>query len=291
VTLALYFAFRRLYAWLTPITLQESMQEYMATHGFSALPATFAHLLAFSAAGSMLGFALRPNNYPSLLATLAVAAFAAGLVLVFWRGDAATRRTALAMLVLACGIYFVIATGRSNTYAMFSIAPSQAGRVARYHYVGAVPTTILFCLILQQLGRLPIVRAVPAPLALAGAIAFVINGIVRVGVSIPDYPGAAQFVQRSADSILADVRAVPVGQTAYLQNDKSPAYVLGPTIPNFLFPGRAAVFVLLYPENEVEGRKVRFVDDDPEVVSYYWNHPNTRLAKLFFSRDDAPAGH
>jgi hypothetical protein len=286
-TLALYFAFRRLYPLIGTLSFQERMQEYMAFRGLGALLPMLGHLLAFSIAGATLGFFL-PAAYPSPASWTAVAVVVAGLVLVLARGDAPTRRTALAMIALASAVYLLIAIGRGGAYAMFHITAAQAARVARYHYVGSIPVVVLLCLILRQLGRLPGLRAVPSPLALATGLAVIAYGIARIGVAIQEYRWTPDYVQRTADEIAAAVHARPEGSTVYIENGTSPRSILGGALPNFLFPGRAGVFVILHRSDRLDGRTVRFIERDHEVQSFYAARPNTRLARLLVRPDQVP---
>jgi hypothetical protein len=286
--ITLYFGFRRLYALIGTLSFQEKMQEYMAFSGLGALLPMLGHLLAFSVAGATLGFFL-PTRYPSPASWTAVAIVLAGLVLVLARGDAPARRAALAMIALAAAIYLLIATGRGGAYAMFHITAAQAARVARYHYVGSIPVVVLLCLILRQLGQLPGLRTVPSPVALAAGLGIIAYGIARVGVTIQEYRWTPEYVQQTAAAIAAEVDARPVGSTVYLENGTSPRSILGGALPNFLFPGRAGVFVLLHGSDQLDGRTVRFIERDKEVQTFYAARPNTRLARLLVTPDQVPA--
>jgi len=288
VALAMYFGFRRLYPLIAPLSWEETWQEYVALTGYGSIPPMLGHLLAYSVAGTTLGFFL-PKAFPSPASWTAVAAFAAGLGLVLWRGDGATRRAALAMAALGVSVYVLIAAGRSPTYAIFSIEPARAASVARYHYVGSIPTVVLLCLVLRQLGRLPGVRRVPAPLWLVAGLAVLVYGIRSVGVAIQDYRWTRDYFWRTAVEIQEGVRAAPGNGTVYLENKRTPASILGPVIPNRLFPGRAGVFVLLHPTDEIDGRTVRFVEPDQEVASFYRGRPNTRLSRLLVDPADVAA--
>jgi hypothetical protein len=288
VTLALYFAFRRLYPLLGPMSWQENMQEYIAVHGLPFVPPMLLHLLGFSVAGTTMGFLLR-TPYPSPACWIVIAAYLGGLGILLWRGDWTTRRTAVAMIALAVSVYLLIAVGRSNTYAMFKIAASAAARVARYHYVGSLPVTILLCLILQQLGRLPGLRALPATLELAGGLGIIVFGAAHYGISFQEYRGTPEYLQKTLAQLAADIRAEPSGSTVYLENERAPGWILGPAIPSFLFPGRAGVYVLYNPTDQFEGRTVRFIDREPEVAQYYAQRPDTRLAKLLVPPKAVPA--
>jgi len=172
---------------------------------------------------------------------------------------------------------------------MFSISAAAAARVARYHYVGSLPIVIVLCLILQELGRLQGLRAVPPPLALAAGLGVIVFGAAHYGVSIQEYRGSPQYLQQTAEGIAAEIRAQPPGSTAYLENERAPNYILGPAIPGFLFPGRAGVYVLFNRSDQFEGRTVRFVERDTEVAQYYAQRPDTRLARLLVAPGTVPS--
>jgi hypothetical protein len=289
VALGLYFAFRRLYPLVAPLSYQENLTEYIAVHALPVTPPMLVHLLGFSIAGTTLSAFLPPSSYPSPAASAAIAGYLCGLGVLFWRGDGAARRTTIAMTALAAAIYVLIATGRSGTYAMFSISAASAGRVARYHYAGSLPIAIILCLILQQLGRLPAFGAIPAPLALVAGLGAIVYGAVLHPLSIQLYNASPQYLQKTIDGIIAEVHAQPPGSSVYLENERAPGYILGPAIPNALFPGRAGVFVLFERSDQIDGRTVRFVERDPEVAQYYAVRPDTRLARLLVSPGDVPA--
>jgi len=287
LTLGLYFAFRRLYLLVGTLTVQEALQTYLVPSGLGSLAPMLGSLLTFSAAGAALGFFM-PAAYPSSASLAAAMAVAGGLGLIAVRGDAQTRRIAAAMVVLALGVYGMIAAGRSGAYAMFNIGPWAAARVARYHYVGSVPMIVLVCLILRELGRLPLLHAVPAPLALAGGLAIVVYGILRVGVRVEEYRWTADYIRRTAFGIASEVQAQPPGSTVYLENGTTPLPIRGPALPNFLFPGRAGVFILLNRSDQMDGRTVRFVERDDETLEFYAARPYTRLAQLIVRPDQTP---
>jgi hypothetical protein len=289
VALGLYFAFRRLYPLVAPLSYQENLTEYLAVHGLQFTPPMFVHLLGFSIAGTTLGAFLPPSAYPSPAAWGAIVAYLCGLGILFWRGDGAARRTTMALMALAVAIYVLIASGRSVTYALFNISAASAGRVARYHYAGSLPVAIILCLILQQVGRLPAFRAIPAPLALVTGLGAIAYGAVLHPLAIQLYEASPEYLQKTIDGIVAEVRAQPPGSTVYLENERAPGYILGPAIPSALFPGRAGVFVLFERSDQLEGRTVRFVERDPEVAQYYAQRPDTRLARLLVSPGDVPA--
>ena len=68
-------------------------------------------------------------------------------------------------------------------------------------------------------------------------------------------------------------------ESVYIENLTSPRVLMG-MMPERLFPGRAGVFVITHPSDMVDGRRVRFIERDPEVLTWYTDRPETRLAHL-----------
>src|SRR5262245_4983974 len=287
VAVALYFGLRWVANRVEPLQPEEMGQLLFAQSGFDAVIAMFAHLLAFSMAGTALGFFL-PVPYPNAASEVAIAAFGAGLTFAAWRGDWATRRALLAMLVLACGIYLVVALGRANIYRMFDISFEQGASVFRYHYAGFIPVTVLLCLVLQRIGRLGGLRAVPRGLALAAGLGVLVLGYRRSGVAIDERFAGREFFANTLRGIATAVAAQPEGATVYLENLTSPQVLLGSFIPDRLFPGRAGVFLLTHRSDTLDGRRVRFIERDPDVIAWYLGRPETRLAQLLVRPENVP---
>jgi hypothetical protein len=288
-TLALYFGLRHLYTLIGQLPIEELLQQQAALGGFEKIPVLFWRLLEYSAAGTLLGFFL-PATYPTPAAWIAVAALAAGVVVILWRGTWEARRAALGMLVLWAGVYLMIAAGRANLYALLKISPEAAATAGRYHYAGTIPIVLLFCLGLQHVGRLPGLRAVPRWLALALGLGVLVYGRHQSGFRIDERPSCHDYFLYMRQQIADTIAAAPRGATVYLENGTTPAYVLGPAIPDRLFPGRAAVFLLTVPSARLDGREVRFVERDPEVLAWYRDRERvgTPLGRLLVAPEDAP---
>src|SRR5439155_11590484 len=65
------------------------------------------------------------------------------------------------------------------------------------------------------------------------------------------------------EAIHAGVQRYPAGRVAYLENRPSPFPLMQHA---FTFPGIAAVFVLVHEGDAVDGRSVRFIERDPELL-------------------------
>jgi hypothetical protein len=285
-TLALYVGLRWAYTRIGQLPLEEILQQKLAMSGFQHIPPLFGHLLGYSLAGTLLGFFLK--TYPGWSASLAVVAFAGGLAFVAWRGSAVSRRTVLAMVLLWLGAYLVIAAGRAHIYALFNMSPAVSAMMGRYHYAGLIPLVVGVCVTIQVIvrtlgpGRLPAV-AVPGLL-----LAVWMFGYVHRHAQIDEHPLAHDWFLSTRQGIAAAVAAAPPG-TVYLENGTTPRFVLGPALPDRLFPGRAGVFLLSHPSGRLDGRDVRFIERDPEVLGQYAAEPESLLGRLLVAPADVPA--
>lgn len=280
VTLAAYAGLRHLYTVLgQPLPIEELFQQRLALSGFEHIPALAGHLLTYSVAGTLLGFFM-PADYPHPAASVAVVAFAAGVAFTLWRGDRATRRLVVAMLALWAGLYVMIAAGRAHMYAVLGMAPTVAATVGRYHYAGLVPLVVVLCLVLRQLGASAALRRVPAGLALAGGVALWFSGYLGGDFRIDERRNCQDYFVRTQREIADAVRAAPAGAPVTLENGTTPWYVLGLLIPNRLFPGRGAAFLIAHPSGTLAGHELRFVERDPRVRAQYGDRPETPLGRL-----------
>jgi hypothetical protein len=73
----------------------------------------------------------------------------------------------------------------------------------------------------------------------------------------------------------------------YLENLARPRYLLGPAMPDRLFPGRAAAFLLTHCTDTLDGRRVRFFERSPEVMAWHLDRPETRSVQLLLTPQDA----
>jgi hypothetical protein len=288
LTLTLYVGLRVLYTAFEPLSADEAKQQTFLMSGFAAAPALLEHLLGFAVAGTILGFFSTPTDYPGPTTSAAIVTFLAGTVLVAWRGDPLTRRTVLGMLVLCVAAYFVVAVGRSNVFVAYGIEPSRAATTGRYHYLGTIPVVVALCLVLRELGRLALVRAVPRAPALAAGLALLVIGRASAEFVIDDHYPVRTYVLATLAEFAAAAAEEPAGATVYLENRVSPTHLLGAVLPNQLFPGRAGIFLLTHPGDRHDGRRFRFVERDPVTLAKYREQPGTRLAELLIGPEEAP---
>jgi len=286
-TVALWAALRAFSTLLAPQSLTEAIQNSLLIERLGAVPAMLGHLFAFGTATTLLGFFLPTDGYPDASCVVAIAALVAGIALVAWRGDGLARRTLLAILALPAGVYLVIAVGRSGLYDG-SVPLADAAEQPRYHYLAPIFIVVAACLALREVARLWPLRFVPGWAALAAGLALLVYGRLQSDFVIDDHYPVRQYVLRTLAEIDEASVAKLEGATVYLENGASPTDLLGPVLPNSLFPGRAAVFLITHPTDTHAGRTVRFIERDPDMIPYVRAQAGQRLANLLVAPKDVP---
>ena len=108
------------------------------------------------------------------------------------------------------------------------------------------------------------------------AVALLI-GQLRWGAPIVHYDWARQETETTVAAIRTAIDSAAPGADVYIEN--RPFAAIGGMLQRRLdlFPGWAGVFVIFFPENVVDGRRVRFISA-PEVVAA--THHGVRTATL-----------
>jgi hypothetical protein len=190
-------------------------------------------------------------------------------------------------MVLSAAIYLLVALGRSNVYAAYSIPPWQAATTGRYHYVGTIPIVALLCLALAEVGRrLP--AHIPRASILVAGLTLLVTGRLCSDFVIDEHYPVRTYVLRTLEEFSTAAAREPRGTTVYLENGVSPTDLLGAVLPNYLFPGRAAIFLLTNRTDERDGRRFRFVERDPVTLARIRSRPDSRLDQLVLAPEEAP---
>src|SRR5262249_43376839 len=157
--------------------------------------------------------------------------------LIAWRATWPRRRQALAMVVLALGVYTVIAIGRVSLFVAFHWSLNQVAITARYHYIATIPLVVLLCQILQEVGRIGWLSVLPPRLVLAAGLGILVTSYAGSRFRIDEHPDARSYVTRTAREIADAVAAAPLGTTVYVENGP-PHHEIGFGLDT-KFPGRA----------------------------------------------------
>jgi len=284
VTVALYVGCRSIGAWLQPLTPDQTIHEIAATHGYGFAPSMLGPLLGVGIAGAALGPFANAHDWHAAGLWTIVGIFALAVGVVTARADGRLRRTAIAMVVLALAVYASIAIGRASVFALFHADLAERAKAPRYHYVGMLPLVVLITVGLRALSEVRPLSAVPGRAALVAGLAILAVGYGRSRFAINQHPATRAYVGHVVAELEDAVRASPPGATVRLDNGSLPGAVFGPDLDVF-FPGRAAIFLLVSPSDELDGRHVRFVEHDERTREYWRAHSAGRMATLLELRE------
>ena len=289
VTIALYFAFRRFYGVLEPLTLNEVVAGNLSLPRVWVAAPMLPPLLAVSVDTALRGTFLSTAHWPTGGTPIVLAVFTVALAVLLLHGDAATRRVTVAMLVLAAGIYTVIAIGRAP-FGRSDVSLTWLSAQLRYHYVGLIPTVVVVCLALAELGGMGPLRRLPRVPLLLAALAVGAIGYLRSDFRIDDRADVRAYLVSVQRGMVDEVVGRPLGTTVYLENGNPSPILLGPVMARVkpLFPGRAAVFLLTHSGDELDGHHVRFIERDPAVLARIGRWPEDPLAALLVRPDGLP---
>ena len=221
--------------------------------------------------------------------------FAKGIALVFVLplmlvaivlADTVTRYRIFALLLLSAAAYELIALARAGGHLPFR------PEALRYHYLPSAVIAIALCLASSRLaGLLPgnVVRPHRALIVLGLALTilpFHLSSLPAVR-SINNVRQEERFRQAmmKIESAIANDR----GQSEiYIPNGPFRAYAWKYT-PK-LFPGFAGLFIINYPENVVDGKRIYFLEESREVVEFYQARKGSRIAELLVHAPGLSAG-
>jgi hypothetical protein len=199
------------------------------------------------------------------------------------RGPWPARRRLAACLLLALGSYALVAAGRAALYQHLGFPASVAAMVPRYHTLGSALATALLALAAAELpaprGALQRALAALALLAIGG---FDRAASLEVQSWLPT-PHARQEYRAAIFAIEEEIASHPPGSDVVLAN----RYFHGIGYGNErVFPGLAGLFVIAFERNEVEGRRVLFVDGDRERLDAARRLRGTRTSTLLVAPEE-----
>lgn len=153
--------------------------------------------------------------------------------------------------------------------------PGEVGATLRYHYTPQALLVVVVCVGLSVLNaRWP--RSGQAALVCALVVGLV-AGLVRHPVRLDLHENTRRQVTTALDRLRTRV-ALSAGPTVYLDNRRlaglgwMPGTMVG-------VPGLAALFVIAFPSDEIDGHRVRFREGDRETYRTFTARPG-RLADI-----------
>ncbi len=245
----------------------------------------FLGLLCVGSSGLLWGpliigkISLVPRDSLAFVAT--IAAVLVTLPLLIWGcmlSNPSERRRIFALLLLPCAAYGLIAVARTSFMAQVLVV------TPRYHYLSIAIIAIVVCLVLAKLiDRLPHsllnygrasfaiwLAIVILPFALAPA-----EGVKAIGKLNQEnqYNAAMREIQAALKNN-ADQHTIFIVNKPY-RVTPVPMRI----IPEY-FPGFAALFVLSYPSNSVDGKRVLFLEASNEIVEMTKAQKGSRISEL-----------
>ena len=220
-------------------------------------------LVGFGVATLPLAAVSDPNQFPTAAHGVALALAGALLLAGAWAGSPAARRRLLACLLLALGVYGLIAVARSMLTDWVGLMP--LARSPRFHYAAGA---LLAAALAVAAGACAARWAPPAlrhglfALALA-AVAWTAFGVAR---RINHFDADRAMTAKVLAEVEAAVAAAPPGATVEIPNREFGAVGVINVGYRDRFPGTAAVFAIFHPDDVVDGRRVVFTSTDPLVL-------------------------
>jgi hypothetical protein len=269
------------------------------------LPSSLAmlfRLVAYAVTATLLGGAVAMNGKGVLYGPWAgtppeavgsIVLVAAALVSVVaivtaWRRSGARGRIAAVIIsVFAC--YAPIALARAYFYEMMTMNPWLSAGVPRYHYLGTLLVAWLLFVISDALWRN---RTKPV----AGLAAFATIMALALGFQAPaseavrstlGFKNARARVESFRGELERLALKRPLGAVVAVGNRIFPS--AGWKLDRYTYPGMAALFMVMYPTDEIEGRRIVFVDDSDGARALVRARPDSRIARLLVTRQEADA--
>lgn len=239
----------------------------------------FGYLISAGISKLLLSFAAASTTFPSAASWCATAVYTAAVIATLIGAPARARARIIGLLLFASGCYGIISAGRATLRAATVAVP-------RYHYVGTILLSIVLCCCLAQLTRrLRRTAATEVSLLVGGLLV----GAVLYFRSEP-FINLHHQGRNEADHFITQIRSrvaeAPAGREVHIVNRRF-APASGGWLPNPRnFPGWAGAFVLYFPSNIVDGKSVKFVVDDPDLIKSVAKGKRTR--DLFILGDKTP---
>jgi len=251
-------------------------------------------LIAFGRSGVAFGPLEGLNANEAMLISYIVAFILLSVVVVaYLKATRNDRMQLLAFMILLSICYATIALPRYIFMVYFvGMTPSEFYLTDRYHYVGSLFACILTCF---AVGMLAGQRVRRGPWVLLSCTVFLVgqcylsSGAVHVLGQGTYGAGRIPFT-RAVDSLRSIIASAPADAMVLLNNRTFSGYPPTEDSGNDKdFPGLAALFVLAFPDNVVDGKTVRFVENKAVVVQEARRVVGRRSATLLITPEEAQA--
>ena len=240
----------------------------------------FGHLLLYAASSLAFGAFYRPRSFPGTIDFLAAAAIGLLCAARFaFASPMARRREAACALIGLCA-YATIAAGRGMFFGLSSEMSTAAA--PRFHYAAPCLIAIALALLLDGWPRFAGPRVKTA--CLVAWLALMLRGH-WIGSGI-DHHDKDRLESREVLARIESAVDAARADEVYVENHNFLS--IGPFLfgARALFPGWGALFAVYYPDGFLKGKRVRFVERDPQVLAA--RREGRISARLFVAPDEMP---
>jgi hypothetical protein len=213
-------------------------------------------------------------------------------ILTFTRASREVRFRMLAIGFIIILPYGIISAGRTMSIGVFETTLAELVSTPRFHYLSTMACVILFGVMYDSL--------FPRTAKQARRALF-LSVIVLMGLTVAsEY--SARFIYRTTygdwgerskieiDSIVRAIRKEidesPSGGSVYFRNESTESIRM--IVGSYgKFPGLAAIFVLGFPDDEIDGKRVFFVEKNRAILNELTNRIGTRISRILVAEETA----
>jgi hypothetical protein len=247
---------------------------------------SFLQLLRVGAASLVMGAWWRPAVGSDPLSWVALLVTGCGSLGALAVAPSRQRRTMVAFGLLALAVYALVAVARGPGSVMFlGMTGASVGATPRYHYAAQAFVIVALCAGIAGVASRLRSRAIGG-LGVAWACVLV-AGLIVHGVPVDRHDAVRTEVTGSLRALRAQAAQARPGETIYIDN--APVQGFG-WMPNTVQPppGLAALFIIAFRDDDIDGRPVRFVELRP-ALSEPFVRRGSRTARLLVSAPPSAA--
>lgn len=249
----------------------------------------FSMLLSYGTASLVFGPLLPLFGLSVLRSAWVAYGFTAAMLLALGctvrRIDLSVRPQAIGLLLFAAGSYGIIALARASIYDVHGYPMMHAASETRYHYLAPALLALFLAMLAAEFDR-PVVKPWRWIATIAATLLLGANWTASRNINDALSADSGALFASTVDSIESKIHAQAEGSKVVIQNKPFAGAGWG----HESIPGLAAVFLIHFPENLVDGRRVYFSEKDPDRLAYWRRVGGQRLRDLLIApRRDASA--
>jgi hypothetical protein len=292
VTVPLTYLVHAALQWTRGVDLQSPPIAFSNAGFWLSTGRMFSGLVGYSLASLLLGplvFLGFPRYaFPISDAGCLVVGFLLILSVMMRRVSKEMRRQIMALALLIAAVCGMIALGRGWMFAGFQKrAPSgELMASARFYYAAPMLFAIWLAMIYAAACKFSAPRSRAADGLALTVLAVMLIPSLQAARAV--YPGSgmeeAGLVCAMSHGIRSAVVKAGVRSVVYVRNSNR---YHNPGAPEGEYPGMAVIFVIVFPDNEVLGKRVCFVEENAAVVEWARKRKWLRTSKLLVTPQEA----